>query len=82
MEPQDLPRAASALAQLVAPGGRLLVITSARTEDEPVTTPWRPLTRGEIDSLAVEGLELVELEDFPKQGHLDRRWRALFAKRV
>jgi 2-polyprenyl-3-methyl-5-hydroxy-6-metoxy-1,4-benzoquinol methylase len=75
-----LPAAASALASLVAPEGRLLVISSAREPDEPQSTPWRPLTRDEIEGLAVDGLSLEELDDFPQQGCLSRRWRAVFRR--
>ena len=43
-------------AQLVAPGGRLLVIAGARGEhDDPGTMPW-PLTRAEIESFGGYGL--------------------------
>jgi|GEM_PF-106990 len=73
-------RVAPALASLVAPGGRLLVISSARDEEEPRTTPWRPLTRADIESLAVDGLALTELEDIPPEGYISRRWRALFSR--
>jgi SAM-dependent methyltransferase len=75
-----LPAAASALASLVAPEGRLLVISSAREPDAPQSTPWRPLTRDEIESLAVNGLSLDKLDDFPQQGCLSRRWRAVFGR--
>lgn len=75
-----LPAAARALASMVAPGGRLLVISSAREREEPQTTPWRPLTRDEIESLAVDGLSLTAFGDIPQQGCLSRRWRAVLSR--
>jgi copper chaperone CopZ/2-polyprenyl-3-methyl-5-hydroxy-6-metoxy-1,4-benzoquinol methylase len=77
---EALGDAAGALASMTAPGGRLLVISSAREEEEPRTTPWRPLTRREMESLAVDGLSLVEIDDIPQQGCLSRRWRAVYSR--
>jgi 2-polyprenyl-3-methyl-5-hydroxy-6-metoxy-1,4-benzoquinol methylase len=83
LESSQLSQAAQALAGLVAPNGRLLVITSARDEHEPQTTPWRPLTRVEIESLCVGGLALKKLEDIPARSEfLPRHWRATFEKLV
>lgn len=80
MNEERFARAAKALASFVAPGGRLLVHSAAREEGEPQTTPWRPLTRAEIESLAVDGLVLAEFEDVPQEGCLSRRWRAVFLR--
>jgi len=77
---ERFPDAARALASLVAPGGQLLVITAARHEVEPKTTPWRPLTRADIEGLAGDGLVLSQLEDIPQEGPVSRRWRALFSR--
>ncbi len=67
-------------AQLVAPGGRLLVIAGARDEhDDPGQMPW-PLTRAEIESFRRYGLSEHSIADFlddEDQG-LVRRWRAWF----
>jgi SAM-dependent methyltransferase len=67
-------------AQLVAPGGRLLVIAGARDEhDEPGKMPW-PLTRAEIESFREHGLSghsIADVLDDEDQG-LVRRWRAWF----
>ena len=67
-------------AQLVAPGGRLLVIAGARDEhDDPGQMPW-PLTRAEIESFRRYGLSehsVVDFLDDEDQG-LVRRWRAWF----
>lgn len=80
MNEEMFMRAARAMASLVAPGGRLLVISAARDEGEPQTTPWRPLTRADIESLAVDGLVLEKLEDIPQEGYVSRRWRAIFMR--
>ncbi len=71
---------AAALASFVAPGGRLLVITSARSDDEPIVTPWRPLTRTDITRLAVDGLEIESIEDFPPFDQAPRHWRAVLRR--
>ncbi|HEY8125835.1 MAG TPA: class I SAM-dependent methyltransferase [Methylocystis sp.] len=75
-----LPDAARALASFVAPGGTLLVISRARGEDEEIGGPPWPLTRRDIEALAVDGLRLVSLEDIPPSGHLLRHWRAEFRR--
>ena len=71
---------ATALASFVAPDGRLLVITSARSDDEPIVTPWRPLTRADIARLAVDGLEIELIEDFPPFDQTPRHWRAVLRR--
>ena len=67
-------------AQLVAPGGRLLVIAGARGEhDDPGQMPW-PLTRAEIESFGGHGLTAGSIVDFcddEERGPV-RRWRAWF----
>ena len=51
-------------AQLVAPGGRLLVIAGAHGEhDDPGQMPW-PLTRAEIESFGGDGLTAESIVDF------------------
>jgi hypothetical protein len=70
------------LAQLVAPGGRLLLIAGAREELEPPgEMPW-PLTRTEIESLQQQGLVRQSIVDFidDEPGRQVRRWRAWFTK--
>jgi len=67
-------------AQMVAPGGRLLVIAGARDEDDdPGPMPW-PLTRAEIESFRTYGLNpdsIVDLID-DEGWRSVRRWRAWF----
>jgi SAM-dependent methyltransferase len=74
-----LPQAALALAGFVAPHGRLLVIARARSEGQEVAGPPWPLTRGQVEALAVDGLTLTSLEDLTfEQGA--RHWRAVFSR--
>jgi SAM-dependent methyltransferase len=72
-----LGKAGQALAFGAAPGGRLLVIARAREEEETVAGPPWPLTRAQIEALAVDGLTLASLEKLAARG--DRpHWRAVF----
>jgi SAM-dependent methyltransferase len=60
--------AAEAVGRTVAAGGRLLAVARSRTANDPVgSMPW-PLTRRELDSFAVSGLELAELEELVEAG--------------
>jgi SAM-dependent methyltransferase len=67
-------------AELVAPGGRLLIIARARDDHEdPGHMPW-PLTRAEIGSFQDHGLvveSIVEVYD-DEPARPVRRWRAWF----
>jgi SAM-dependent methyltransferase len=65
--------------RFVAPGGTLLVLAVAREADEPVDGPPWPLTRADIESFAVEGLQTVSVEEIhdPPEAH---RWRAVFSR--
>ena len=70
------------IAQLVAPGGRLLVIAGARDEHGPIgTMPW-PLTRAEIASFEEHGLVKDSIVDFvdDEGGTLVRRWKGWFTR--
>lgn len=80
LTPSLVDDAAKHLASFLAPSGRLLVIAGAREPDEPRVTSWRPLTRAEIEALAVDGLTLRELDDIPAVGEFPRHWRAEFQR--
>jgi 2-polyprenyl-3-methyl-5-hydroxy-6-metoxy-1,4-benzoquinol methylase len=71
--------AARALASLVAPGGRLLVIARARGEDEPCAGPPWPLARSQMAALAVNGLQLVSLDEVRASG-APRYWRGVYRR--
>ncbi len=75
-----LPQAARALASFVAPGGSLLVIARARDEGEQIPGPPWPLAKSQIESVAVDGLRVVSLEDVPASQGLVRHWRVEFRK--
>jgi 2-polyprenyl-3-methyl-5-hydroxy-6-metoxy-1,4-benzoquinol methylase len=75
-------RAIAAVHKPVAPGGTLLVISMATTEDDPVRDlammPW-PLTRAEIET-AGGPLRGREIEYFMGQNPPLPRWRAEFTR--
>jgi SAM-dependent methyltransferase len=67
--------------RLVAPGGTLVVIAAAAHPDagEPEKPPPWPLQRGEIESFASDGLDIVEIEMATMPGEpTERRWQAEF----
>ena len=68
--------------EFVAPGGRLLVLSAAREEDErPDGPPW-PLSRGELEAFRQGGLELVRIEEIhdTTDENFPHRWRAEFRR--
>ena len=78
--------AIASLAGLVAPGGTLLVIARATSEDnpdrDPAMMPW-PLTRGEIDAFADGGLSTRSVEQFHDSEDPPKlRWRAEFVRQA
>lgn len=80
--PELQPKAIEAIAQLVAPGGALLVIARGREEGEPLTEgpPW-PLTRKEMSSFQWAGLKEESFEDYAEpEPPWVRRFRALYVR--
>ena len=76
------PKAIEAIAQFVAPGGRLLAIARGRGEGEPEAPgpPW-PLTREEMDGFRRAGLEEELFEDYSEpEPPWVRRFRALYRR--
>jgi hypothetical protein len=71
--------AIAAVAGLVAPGGTLLVVSTARDEDDAAGAPPWPLTRVEIDAFATDGVEPVQIEELRDPG-APRRWRAEYRR--
>ena len=65
--------------RFVAPGGQMVVLAVARDGDEPIDGPPWPLSRADIESFAVEGLEVLSLEEIrdPPGTH---HWRAVFSR--
>jgi SAM-dependent methyltransferase len=79
MAPRHHAAATSSVARMVAPGGVLLVIATARHDDvAPSGPPW-PLTRAEIAAFADGGLHTVLIEDVREDG-VPPRWRAEFRR--
>jgi SAM-dependent methyltransferase len=79
----DPPRrdAIAQVGRMVAPGGTLLVIATARDGDGPVQGPPWPLTRAEVESFAAGGLVPVRIEDLRDAEQPEiHRWRAQFAR--
>lgn len=80
----DLPRPAAIghIGQMVRPEGTLLVIATARDEqDGPVDGPPWPLTRAELDSFATGGVQAVRIEEFGGGASPEpHRWRAEFRR--
>ena len=62
--PMDLrERAIDAVAAFVAPGGRLVVVTRGREDDEEVdVVPW-PLSRGDLSRFKENGLSEIGFQD-------------------
>lgn len=74
--------AMAALASLVSPGGRLLLLCRARDREEPEgQLPW-PLTREELGTLRDQGLAELSVDDFfDDENPPVRRFRAQFGRR-
>jgi SAM-dependent methyltransferase len=77
------PQAIANVGRMVAPGGSLLVIATARDEaDGPVQGPPWPLTRAEVDAFATGSVEPVRVEDVRDPGDPIVRWRAEFCRQA
>jgi SAM-dependent methyltransferase len=75
-----LPAARKALADLVKPGGRLLIISRARDEGQGTEGPPWPLARVDIEAFGACGLVLESLNDIPPVTTPSRHWRAVLRK--
>jgi SAM-dependent methyltransferase len=73
------PIVALHVGRFVAPGGALLVLAVASAGDEPVEGPPWPLSRADIESFAVEGLEVASAE-FVRDPPGTHHWRAVFTR--
>ena len=80
----DPPRrdAIGRVRDMVGPGGTLIVIATARDEEDgPVQGPPWPLTHAEIDAFATDGLQPVRIEDVHDAAPpAPWRWRAEFRR--
>ena len=79
LPPEPRARALTNVADLVAPGGTLLVVARGREENEPTgEMPW-PLTRAELDRFQSHGLTEVSFEDLNDgEDPPVRRYRAVY----
>jgi hypothetical protein len=81
LPPSLHPSAIALVADLVAAGGTLLVISAAREQGEPADGPPWPLTRAEIDAFDAHGLSPVRVEDLRDTSDPGvRRWRAEYER--
>src|SRR2546429_6296977 len=82
LPPPVRTRAIPRIAELLAPGGTLLVICRGREETDPVgEIPW-PLSKSELDLFTREGLKVQEFDDFMDPGEEApiRRFRAVYTR--
>lgn len=79
LPPSLHPAATAAVTGMVAPGGRLLVLSGAREEHEHADGPPWPLTRAEIDAFAAAGLSAVRIEALQDASGY-HRWRAEYRR--
>lgn len=74
-------RALRAVADLVAPGGELLLVTRARDDDEEIDGPPWPLTMNDLRVITDSGLNMVSFEDYMDQESPPvRRFRAVYKR--
>lgn len=80
LRPETREHAARAIAALLAPGGRLLVICYGREDDwRPARRPW-PVTRTELEAFARAGLQRLRFDDQPLASPGDRTWTVEYAR--
>ncbi|VFU10738.1 class I SAM-dependent methyltransferase [Methylocella tundrae] len=81
LAPELLPKALAALASLLAPDGKLLVIARARDEDAPASGPPWPLPPSIFAQAERHGLRRVVIEDIAATAEVPiRHWRALLRR--
>ncbi|MEZ6189221.1 MAG: class I SAM-dependent methyltransferase [Planctomycetota bacterium] len=81
LPPELHPRAIEATAELVAPGGTLVVICRGREPEDPCPGLHWPLTRAELEGFIAAGLREVQLEDFlDAEEPPVRRFRATYRR--
>lgn len=81
LPPEYHAPATANVAAMVAPGGTLLVIATARADDSPTPDgpPW-PLLRAEVEAFAQDGVEPVLIETI-RAPDTPQRWRAELRRR-
>ena len=76
-----LTQAREALARLVKPGGRLLIISRARDEEQTGEGPPWPLALSDIEGFLACGMAVESLDDIPAAVCPNRHWRAVLRKK-
>lgn len=72
-------KATAAVAQLLAPGGTLLVVAAIRVDTQEIQGPPWPFTRTEIESFSNNGLVAHRIDQVSHpENPAERRWRAEF----
>jgi 2-polyprenyl-3-methyl-5-hydroxy-6-metoxy-1,4-benzoquinol methylase len=75
-----IPAAAAAMAETLRPGGKVLVIARARSDDAALSGPPWPLTRGDLAAFTAAGLTEASVEDIGARQDMVRHWRAVFER--
>ena len=75
-----LAQAREALVGFLKPGGRLLVISRARDDDQAGEGPPWPLTLSDIEGFSACGLTVETLDDIAPGVTPNRHWRALLRR--
>ena len=75
------PKAAASVAQFVAPGGELLVVTIGTEEDEGRTGPPWPFIRDELALFKTDGLTEAQFDTLPSSfERASHMWRVLYQR--
>jgi 2-polyprenyl-3-methyl-5-hydroxy-6-metoxy-1,4-benzoquinol methylase len=77
-----LSQAREALVQLVKPGGRLLIISRARDEEQSSDGPPWPLARSDIEAFSTCGMKVESFDDIPAGVTASRHWRAVLRRQA
>ncbi len=67
---------------MLKPGGRLLVISRARDEEQAGDGPPWPLALSDIEGFSACGLEVGTFEDIPPGVTPSRHWRAVLRRQL
>jgi SAM-dependent methyltransferase len=81
LHPSLRDAAVAGVRRLLAPGGTALVVQVVRRDDQPrsVEPPWT-LTRGEMEAVAGDGVELESLAEVPREGGASPLWQLVLVR--
>jgi SAM-dependent methyltransferase len=82
LHPSLRTQAVAGVHGLMAVGGQALVVQMVRRDDEPLTVepPWT-LTRGEMEAVAGDRVDLESLDEVLPAGRVNPLWRMLLTRR-